>query len=251
MLIVCYKLFFTNKMNMKRTLMMLLLLLTVIYAMAQGTCSYCGGKGRVVKNITTSQYGVRNNYKVKCPTCGAVTLKSSGHTHVTCSHCGGTGRAKSYSSSSRRDSYVTYDPDSPEGMLARSIAKTIRYGIPVSSEEEAAVKRLAKTNATMAKRWMQCRDVLNMGTSYFKECIAKISGKWDNVANVDNTKRMYDNMLSEKAANLQLPNDLYAIYKKYYTIYNNAYLEYRNYTSQFETIRKAQEQIDDYILQQK
>ena len=51
---------------MKRTLMMLLLLLTVIYAMAQGTCAYCRGKGRVVKNITTSQYGVRNNYYC-CP----------------------------------------------------------------------------------------------------------------------------------------------------------------------------------------
>ena len=48
---------------MKRTLMMLLLLLTVVYAMAQGICSYCGGKGKVVKNISTSQYGVRNNYK--------------------------------------------------------------------------------------------------------------------------------------------------------------------------------------------
>ena len=234
---------------MKRTLMMLLLLLTVVYAMAQGICSYCGGKGKVVKNISTSQYGVRNNYKVKCPTCGAVTLKSSGHTHVTCSRCGGTGRSRSYSSSSRRDSHVTYDPDSPEGIWARGVAKTLRYGIPVSSEEEAAVKRLAKTNATMAKRWMQYRDVLNMGTSYFNECIAKINSKWDNVANVDSAKRMYDGMLSEKAANLQLPNDLYDIYKKYYAIYDQAYKEYRNYTSQFETIRNAQEQIDNYILQ--
>ena len=235
---------------MKRTLMMLLLLLTVIYAMAQGTCAYCRGKGRVVKNITTSQYGVRNNYKVKCPTCGAVTLKSSGHTHVTCSHCGGTGRAKSHSSSSKRDSHVTYDPDSPEGIWARAFAQTLRYGIPLSSDEEAAVKRLARTNANMAKRWMEYREILNMGTSYFNECIAKISAKWDNVANVDNTKRMYDGMLSEKAANLQLPNDLYDIYKKYYAIYNNAYLEYRNNTSQFETLRNAQEQIDNYILQQ-
>ena len=234
---------------MKRTLMMSLLLLTVVYAMAQGICSYCGGKGKVVKNISISQYGVRNNYKVKCPTCGAVTLKSSGHTHVTCSRCGGTGRSRSYSSSSRRDSHVTYDPDSPEGIWARGVAKTLRYGIPVSSEEEAAVKRLAKTNANMAKRWMQYRDVLNMGTAYFNECIAKINSKWDNVANVDKTKRMYDGMLSEKAANLQLPNDLYTICKKYYAVYDKAYKEYRNYTSQFETIRNAQEQIDNYILQ--
>lgn len=53
----------------------------------------------------------------------------------------------------------------------------------------------------------------------------------------------------KKTTNLQLPNDLYAIYKKYYAIYDQAYKEYRNYTSQFETIRNAQEQIDNDILQ--
>lgn len=234
---------------MKKAFILLLLLFTVVFAMAQGVCSFCRGTGTVVKNIVSSQYGIRNNYKVKCPTCGAVTLKSSGHTHIRCSRCGGTGTSKSNRISSKSNSNVTYDPDSPEGIWASHIAKTLMYGIPYSAEEEAAVKRLARTNSVMAKRWMEYRNVLNIGTSYFKECIAKISGKWDNVASVDQAKRMYDDMLAQKSVNLQIPNDLYAIYKKYRNLYENAYQEYRKNTKAFEELRNIEDRIDDYILQ--
>jgi len=229
--------------------LILSLLLTTLFAMAQSVCSICGGKGTVAKNITTFQYGLGYNYRVKCPICGAVTLKSSGHTHVRCSGCGGTGRSKSYSNSSISNNNVTYDPDSPEGIWARHVAITLRYGIPFSTEEEVAVKQLARTNSAMAKRWMEYREVLNIGTSYFNECNAKIMGKWDNVTNVDNSKRMYDNMLAEKTSNLQISNELYEIYKRYYAIYEKAYQDYRNNTRTFESLRNLEESIDDYILQ--
>lgn len=54
-------------------------------------CSYCGGKGKVVRNVSVGQYGVKQEVKVRCSECGEYNLPSSGHTHVHCSHCRGTG----------------------------------------------------------------------------------------------------------------------------------------------------------------
>ena len=69
---------------MKRTLTVFLLLhLLVIVAVAQQDCPYCGGTGKIVKNISVSQYGLSKE-KVKCPTCGVVTYKSTGHCHIHC-----------------------------------------------------------------------------------------------------------------------------------------------------------------------
>lgn len=58
---------------------------------ARRQCSYCGGKGKIVKYISVGQYGHKQETKIRCSECGEYYLPSSGHTHIHCSHCRGTG----------------------------------------------------------------------------------------------------------------------------------------------------------------
>ncbi|MDO4931026.1 MAG: hypothetical protein Q4E63_00015 [Prevotellaceae bacterium] len=236
---------------MKKLLTTLLLLcLMMTAAMAQGNCPYCNGTGKVVKNVMVSRYGAAD-YKVKCPTCGAITLKSTGHSHIHCSHCGGTGRrgnSSSNSYSSRNRDKVTYDPDSPEGMLARSIAYDIKYGLPYTDEEDAITKSLIKSDPTLAKNWIKYRNIMNDGTVYFNRNMALCSYRHDTVQSIDAVKNSHDQELAKIAPLLQLPSDLYAIFQQLYNKYQSAYTEYRNVTGQMQGMRNLQEQIDNYRL---
>ncbi|WP_294547020.1 hypothetical protein [uncultured Bacteroides sp.] len=54
-------------------------------------CHYCNGKGKIVRNLSTGQYGVKKEVKVRCNECGGYYLPSTGHSHIHCSHCRGTG----------------------------------------------------------------------------------------------------------------------------------------------------------------
>lgn len=216
-------------------------------ASSQRKCPYCNGTGKIVKNISGSQYGINRETKIKCSECGIYYLPSTGHSHIHCSHCGGSGRL---SDSGDRHSGETHDPDSPEGIWARGVAMTIRYGLPYTEEENIAVERLGKSNPTMAQLWIKYRNILNMGTSYFNEQNAKIGYRWDKVANVDIIKNNYDKQLAKIALSLKLPSDLYAIYQRLYEAYQDAYKAYRNNTNTSESLRNIQNQIDDYILQQ-
>lgn len=54
-------------------------------------CHYCNGKGKTVRNLSTGQYGVKDEVKVRCNECGEYYLPSTGHSHIHCSHCHGTG----------------------------------------------------------------------------------------------------------------------------------------------------------------
>lgn len=223
------------------TFLFLLIIMTV--AMAQGNCLYCHGTGTVVKNISVSRYGL-TDYKVKCPTCGAVTLKSTGHSHIHCSHCGGTGKRRS---SGSRDK-VTYDPNSPEGMQARALVYTIRYGLPYTDEENEAVKRLKQNDPTMANNWERYRQILNQGTIHFNQNYALCSYQYDTVQNIDAVKNSHDQELAKIAPLLKLPNDLYAVYQQLYAKYQSAYNEYRDITRKSQHLRNLQEQLDNYIL---
>lgn len=51
-------------------------------------CAYCNGSGKIVKEWSVATYGL-NDEKVKCPECGKVHFRSTGHAHVYCSHCHG------------------------------------------------------------------------------------------------------------------------------------------------------------------
>lgn len=102
------------------------------------------------KNISASQFGVRTEVKVKCRECGIYYFPSTGHTHIHCSHCRGTGRigttAKEPSSSMDE-----YNPESPLAVWGREVASTVRYGLPVSQQEDAAFKSFAQINPEGAK----------------------------------------------------------------------------------------------------
>lgn len=239
-----------NSYTMKRFYFaaVLLLQLVVLEALAQSKCPYCRGTGTVVKNIAVSRYGL-TDYKVKCQTCGAVTLKSSGHSHITCSKCGGTGTKSSISSGRSSRDAVAYDPDSPEGLWARGVVYTERYGLPCSEEEKAAVRRLSQTDPEMARNWNKYRDILNSGTIYFNSQNALGFYDVETVQNIDAVKKDHDNNLARIAPLLRLPNDLYSIYKKLYAKYQSSYTDYRNITLQMQTLRNKREQLEDYLLQ--
>ena len=229
---------------MKRIIITFLFpLIMVTAAMAQSSCPYCHGTGTVVKNISVSQYGLAD-YKVKCPTCGAVTLKSTGHSHIHCQHCGGTGRKQS----SRTRDNVTYDPDSPEGMQARALAYTIKSGLPYTDKENEAVKRLKQNDPAMANNWERYRQILNQGTIHFNQNNALCFYRYDTVQNIDAAKNSYDQELAKIGHLLKLPNDLYAVYQQLYAKYQSAYNEYRDITGKSQHLRNLQEQLDNYIL---
>ena len=75
-----------------RPIFLLVGLMSCMNILAQSRkCPYCDGNGTIVKNISVSQYGVRNEVKKKCPTCGIYYYPSSGHSHIHCKYCRGTG----------------------------------------------------------------------------------------------------------------------------------------------------------------
>lgn len=155
---------------MKRFMTTILLLqLLVVVAMAQGSCRYCGGTGKMVKNIAVSRYGAAD-YKVKCPTCGAVTLKSTGHTHIHCKYCGGTGRrSNSTESRSSSSSRRTLSDIARENPAAFSIAMSIKYGIPMDDTELACVNGL---DSKLQKLYMQFRNILENDIIFCNQSIA-------------------------------------------------------------------------------
>lgn len=115
-----------------RPIFLLVGLMSCMNILAQSRkCPYCDGNGTIVKNISVSQYGVRNEVKKKCPTCGIYYYPSSGHSHIHCSHCKGTGVLIAVNSSVED----SYNPESLEAIWGRQIATNIRYGIPVSEQE--------------------------------------------------------------------------------------------------------------------
>ncbi len=57
-------------------------------------CMSCRGTGTIVKNIMVSQFGIKNEVKVRCSTCGESHYPSTGHTHIRCGNCNGTGKVK-------------------------------------------------------------------------------------------------------------------------------------------------------------
>lgn len=157
---------------MKRLLISLMLFhLLVTVAMAQQDCPYCGGTGKMVKNIAVSQYGL-SDYKVKCPTCGVITLKSTGHTHIHCKFCRGTGK-KSSTSNSRNSSSSrrTLDDIARENPAAFSAAMSIKYGIPMDDTEYEYVSGL---DSQMQKLYMQLRNLVENDIIYSNQSIAML-----------------------------------------------------------------------------
>lgn len=212
---------------MKRPFITMFMLLVSIAIMAQSRCSYCGGKGTVVKNITSSQYGLNGNYKVKCPTCGEYHLKSIGHTHITCSKCGGSGlRGSSSSSSSSSSSYVDEDAyySNPE---IRYVALNTLYGLPYTEQEAKAVSRLDRANAAKYLEWRRLLDGFTIG---YRKSVACEQVPQDK-AFKDRMKQTDAEALSEAASKFTVTPELKVIADGLVQQYEQAFQQFRNYTS--------------------
>ena len=220
-------------------------------------CPYCDGNGTIVKHITVSQYGVRNEVKKKCTTCGVYYYPSSGHTHVYCKHCRGTGvisndsnSINNYGSSSSESFSNNYEEKTNPALKAwgQNIAFTIKYGLQVSDKEDAAFRRFAQNNSVWAEKYVDWRNTLNYGTMYFNERIAKLS--YEPVKSVDNFFNDINNKLLQHTKGITLPQDLYNEAHKLEQIYYNAYQKYRNWCSKKEALNNLEDAVLNWQLNQ-
>ncbi len=238
-----------------RPIFLLVGLMSCMNILAQSRkCPYCDGNGTIVKNISVSQYGVRNEVKKKCPTCGIYYYPSSGHSHIHCKYCRGTGVINNYGSSgndygSGSHSY-DYEAETNPALKAwgQSMALTIRYGLPVSKEEDAAFKSFAQTNQAWAKKYVDWRNTLNNGTIYFNESSAKLG--YEPVKSVDNFFNNINNQLLQHTQGITLPQDLYQEAHKLEQIFYNAYQKYRSWCSKKESLNNLEDAVLDWRLNQ-
>ena len=57
---------------------------SVIQKSNKHNCSLCHGTGRIAEDSNPGQFGMDNNYKIRCNECGEMVLKSSRHFHKPC-----------------------------------------------------------------------------------------------------------------------------------------------------------------------
>lgn len=194
-----------KKMTKRLITTELLLHLSVLIATAQQNCSYCGGTGKIVKNISVSRYGAAD-YKVKCPTCGAVTMKSTGHSHIHCQYCGGTGRRNNNSSSRKNSSGRTLDDIAMENPEAFSTAMSIRYGIPMDDSELTCVRGLDSQLQTI---YMRLRNILENDIIF---CNQSIAMSWYKNMNVNSVNQKANDTYSKIQSIFQEINNYIGIH---------------------------------------
>lgn len=211
----------------------------------QSKCSYCGGTGKIVKNLSVSQYGVRNEVKTRCSECGGYFYPSSGHSHIHCKYCGGTGIRNSRNSSTSSDTYVA-DPQMKA--WGTEMAHTIRYGLPMSDAENAAYNLLARTDAASAKRYMEWRNVLNSMVVYCNRNSALMTPT--NVQALDNMYNSTEQKLMQCANGVALPQELKNIADQLYKKYKETFVSYRNYSSAMLNLQDLENRVIDWQLNQ-
>lgn len=199
------------------------------------------------KNISASQFGVRTEVKVKCRECGIYYFPSTGHTHIHCSHCRGTGRigttAKEPSSSMDE-----YNPESPLAVWGREVASTVRYGLPVSQQEDAAFKSFAQINPEGAKNYIAWRNILNATAVYYNRCAAMLTTT--PVQDIDQIYLNAEKQLRQYSTGLNLPQELYTIANQLARQYYNSYISYRKYCADMINLQNIKERAIDWQLQQ-
>lgn len=250
--------FFVSRGFCKLSVRVLLLMVSLFFSATTQAqtrkCSYCDGNGTIVRHLTVSQYGVRNEAKKKCPTCGIYYYPSSGHSHIHCKYCGGTGIISNSSGSGNHydsGSYSNdYEAESNPALKAwgQSVALTIRYGLPFTEEEDAAFRRFAQDNPAWAEKYVEWRKTLNYGTMYFNERSAKLG--YEPVKSVDGFFKNIENNLLQCTSGITLPQDLYQEAHKLEQIYYNAYQKYRNWCSKKEALTNLENAVLDWQLNQ-
>lgn len=199
----------------------------------------------MVKSISVSRYGLNDVYWVKCPTCGKKYLKSEGHSHITCQQCGGKGYISTYSSSrssgsasDKLNEIATINPQ------AYNAAMTIKYGLRMSNEEAAEIKKLDEYNA---KQYMKWRDLLNGYTTFANRAIA-LGQIFGNVKAADNMKANYDAQLQNLVPTFSVTARLKEISDQLYQRYENAYTTLRAREATKQQLNDIQDRIFDFQL---
>lgn len=210
-------------------------------------CPYCKGTGKIVKNISASQFGVRTEVKVKCRECGIYYFPSTGHTHIHCSHCRGTGKIGTTAKESS-SSMDEYNPESPLAAWGREVASTARYGLPVSQQEDVAFKSFAQINPEGAKNYIAWRNILNATAVYYNRCAAMLTTT--PVQDIDQIYLNAEKQLRQYSTGLNLPQDLYTIANQLARQYYNSYISYRKYCADIINLQNIKEQAIDWQLQQ-
>lgn len=210
-------------------------------------CPYCKGRGTIVKNLTVSQFGWKNESKVKCNECGIYSYPSSGHSHIHCKHCRGTGHINN--GSNTRDSYSEADdPNSPLAAWGREIAATLRYGLPVNEAEDAAFRHFAQVDPESAKKYLSWRNLLNATAVYYNRCSALLIHC--NVQSLDQTYNDVAQKLSQYSYGVALSPELKSIVDQLNKQYNEAFMKYRNYCVAKQSLDELENQVIDWRLQQ-
>lgn len=230
---------------MKKILLFLLMQFVLCTAIAQTQCSHCGGTGKIVKNMGTSQYGLSNDYKVKCQTCGGLFLKSTGHTHIHCQYCGGKGLTGSSSSSSKtyssgrsgageRLNELAYtNPDVYNSVM------TAKFGLPISEEEQQAINELDSYNAQEYLKW---RELLNMYTILYNQGMA-FGQVVEDRDFIQRRKQAENKDLSNAAATFSVTSELRIIAEKLIARYERAYEAYFNHGNTMQSLKELEIQI--------
>lgn len=230
---------------MKRLIFMVVIVFAVCSsAMAQRKCKACRGTGTIVKSISVSRYGLSNDYKVKCPTCGKVYLKSSGHSHVSCRMCGGTGYVNDTSSSSGGSASERLNEIAAANPQAYNVAMTVKYGLRMTDEEYSEICSMDEYNA---KQYMKWRDVMNNFVIQANKAM-RLGWITGNVEFVDNLKSTSDRQLSELVSTFSVTSGLKAISDKLHSTYNRTYSNYRNLELQKANLNRVQDQLFQYQL---
>ena len=230
---------------MKRLMLMLVMMMTVcVSAEAQRKCKACGGTGTIVKSISVSRYGLDNDYKMKCPTCGKVYLKSSGHSHISCRMCGGTGYVGDASSGNGGSASERLSELAAANPQAYNAAMTIKYGMKMTDEEYSEICGMDEYNA---KQYMKWRDVMNNFVILANQAI-RLGRLMGNVQYVDNLKNTSDRQLRELVSTFSVTSGLRVISDKLYSTYNKTYSNYRNLEQQKANLNNLQDRLFQYQL---
>lgn len=212
----------------------------------QSRCTYCGGTGKIVKNLSVSQYGVRNEIKTRCSECGGYFYPSSGHSHIHCKYCGGTGVRNSRGSN--RTSSDSYESNPQLEAWGREMAYTIKYGLPMSEAESVSYNLLTQNDPASAKRYMEWRNALNAMVVYCNQNSALMTPT--NVQTLDNMYNNTEQKLIQCANGVALPQELKNIADQLYRKYKETFISYRKYSAAMLGLQDLENQILDWQLNQ-
>lgn len=243
-----------------RSLLIALALLILPAAAMADVCHYCGGQGKVVRNVSSGSYGHSNDVKVKCAECGEVHWRSTGHSHIHCTHCSGTGvinRSGSGAYSRPRGSArERLNEIALENPAAYNAAMTIRYGLQIQPDEEAAIECLSDEGL---RGYCKLRNHLNNLCVYANQGMAL--GYYRNTT-PQQVQNHYNNVMKQFEADLSGFTSLVASGRTNYSpdvdlvlnrlcsTTNKTVEEYCKACAQFTQLNNLQEQIDNLRLMQ-